>query len=110
LTPRLSAVDFDIGDEFGVKVGIELKFSSVSTIREQQQNRPDYLEWLVQKGWCFPQRNQAVLNWIGGNKYHPDPDDFWSPRKTIFRTINHIKLDFQPGKQPRAKAYLEYTV
>lgn len=110
LSPYFSAVDIDIGTTFGIKVGLELKFSSVATIREQRQNKPAYLEWLVNKGWCLPHRSQAVLNWVGGHKHHPDLDDFWSPRKTIFRTISHIKLDFQPGRPPRAKAYLEYTV
>lgn len=112
LAPRFLAVDLDIGTVFGAKVGIELRFTSVATIREQRENQRGqaFLEWLVNKGWCLPDKSQAVLNWIGGSKYHPDPDDFWSPRKTILRTISHIKLDFQPGRPPRAKAYLQYGV
>ncbi len=109
LAPYFSAVDLDIGDVFGAKVGLEFKFSSVSTIREQRENQhgPAFLKWLVNKGWCLPEKSQAVLSWIGGYNFHPNPEDFWSPRKTIFRTISHIKLDFQPGRPPRAKAYLE---
>lgn len=112
LAPRFSAVDLDIGDVFGATVGIELNFTSGTTIREQREDQRGriFLEWLVHKGWCLPDKSQAILNWIGGAKHHPDPEDFWSPRKTIFRTISHIKLDFQPGKPPRAKVYLTYTV
>lgn len=112
LAPRFSGVDLDIGDAFGAKVGLEFKFTSVTTLREQRESQPGqaFLQWLVNKGWCLPEKSQAVLNWIGGYKYHPNPEDFWSPRKTIFRTISHIKLDFQPGRPPRAKAYLEYNV
>lgn len=112
LEPLFAAVDLDIDNVFGAKVGLEFKFSSLATIREQRENQHGlaFLQWLVTKGWCLPEKCQAVLSWIGGYKYHPNPDDFWSPRKTIFRTISHIKLDFLPGRPPRAKAYLEYTV
>lgn len=112
LDPLFMAVDLDIDTVFGPKVGMEFKFSSVYTIREQQEDKRGraFLEWLVHKGWCLPETSQAVLNWIGGHKFHPDPKDFWSPRKTILRTISHIKIDFQPGRQPRAKAYLTYSV
>lgn len=112
LAPRFVGVDLDIGDVFGAKVGLEFKYTSVAAIREQRENQHGqaFLQWLVNKGWCLPEKSQAVRNWIGGYKYHPNPEDFWSPRKTIFRTISHIKLDFQPGRPPRAKAYLEYNV
>lgn len=112
LAPLFGGVDLDISDVFGAKVGLEFKFTSVATIRGQQKNQHGqaFLQWLVNKGWCLPEKSHAVLNWIGGYKYHPNPEDFWSPRKTIFRTISHIKLDFQPGRPLRAKAYLEYNV
>jgi hypothetical protein len=110
LAPRFLAVDLDIGTVFGPKVGIELKYTPVNTVREQRENPsgPALLELLVDKKWCLPNKSQAILNWPGGSKYHPDPDDFWSPRKIILRVISHIKIDFQPGRPPRAKVYLTY--
>ncbi len=104
-------VNIDIGAVYGAKVGIELKFLAAATVREQQQTRhwPDFIGRLVDKGWCLPQRGRAVLNWPDGHSYHPDPYDFSSPRYKILRTINHVKLDFQPGQPPRAKVYFMYT-
>jgi len=107
-----SAIDIDIGASFGTKAGIEVKFSSAATVREQQQNQgwPAFLDRLVNKGCCLPPKSLAVLNWIGGHRYDPAPYDLGVPQKAILRTISHIKLDFQPGFPLRAKAYLNYVV
>lgn len=111
--PYVLAVNLDIDtSNFGIKIGINFEDPGADTIRLQRQSTfwPEFLEWLVHKGWCLPHKKQAILNWSGGYRYHPDPYDFTGGHKAIMRTFSHVKLDFQPNRSPRAKVYLEYCL
>ena len=107
-----SHVDIDIGDTCGAKVGIEVKFLSAMTVHQQRKTThwPDFMEWLVDKGWCMRQKSQAALNWTGGRRYCPDLFDFTGPAPVILRSLNHVKLDFLPNRPPQAKVYLRYEI
>ena len=107
-----SHVDIDIGYDCGDKVGIEVKFLSAMTVHQQRKTThwPDFMEWLVDKGWCERQKSQAVLDWTGGRRYCPDLYDFTGSAPVILRSINHVKLDFLPNHPPQAKVYLRYEI
>ena len=107
-----SHVDIDIGDTCGAKVGIEVKFLSAMTVHQQRKTThwPDFMEWLVDKGWCMRQKSQAALNWTGGRRYCPDLFDFTGPAPVILRSLNHVKLDCLPNRPPQAKVYLRYEI
>ena len=93
-------------------MGIEVKFLSAMTVHQQRKTThwPDFMEWLVDKGWCMRQKSQAALNWTGGRRYCPDLFDFTGPAPVILRSLNHVKLDFLPNRPPQAKVYLRYEI
>lgn len=109
---HLSAVDIDIGTILGSKVGLEMQPVAAASIREQQQDNgfQEYLQWLIQNHWCLEDKGAAILNWLGGVRVFGDWQDRMAGGTPVFRTISHVKLDFERNREPRAKAYLEYNV
>ncbi|MCB2261670.1 MAG: hypothetical protein LGR52_01825 [Candidatus Thiosymbion ectosymbiont of Robbea hypermnestra] len=79
-----------------------------------------FLDYLVEKGLCAPGKREAVLGWPGRttpmNAEAPWPDyliaaSLLKPRDcfTLFnRRLAYIKVVWQPGALPEAKAYLWY--
>ena len=106
-------LSFDITDKgIGPRIGIELSFTSNEFFNETQWNQ--LLDYLVEKGWCLPEKRDALLsyqsaeNFSGGimkplTSASQHLDDLIHSK--IVRYINHIKIVYQPGKEIEAKAY-----
>jgi hypothetical protein len=105
-------LSFDVTDKgIGPRIGVELSFSSKDFINENKWNH--LLDYLVEKGWCLPERRDALLNYqstnFSGGIMKPltsasqHLDDLIHSK--IVRYINHIKIVYQPGKEIEAKAY-----
>ena len=106
-----SAVDLDIGMVLGNKVGLEIDLSPIHSVRAQRHSTqwPELVNRLEKCGWSEKERGQGVLSWPGG--WHCGSADAWlQTGPVLLRTISHIKLDFQLGLPPKAKAYLHYIV
>ncbi|MEA5557103.1 hypothetical protein [Nodularia spumigena] len=108
-------VCLDVGDQIYPQIGLECILL----------NQPDsesrwaiFLDYLVERGLCEPEKREALLNWPGEinpiNSSVPWPDDLIAasllqPRErfTVFeRRLSHIKIVSQPESPFVAKAYL----
>lgn len=78
----------------------------------------EMLDILVERGLCLPSKRDALLAWLGHSHAHSLgdawPGDLRQRAKSLgpnvlsvlSRTINHIKLVYQPGRPVEAKAYI----
>lgn len=109
-------VCLDVGDKVYPQIGLECIFV------EQPQNEPRwriFLDYLVERGLCYPKKREALLDWPGQsnpvNSPAPWPRDLIAAsllqprdRFTIFdRRLSHIKISWRSQQSPlEAKAYL----
>lgn len=98
------------------KIGVECSFYSGSGGRKKDWS--DFLNYLVEKGLCLPEKQDSLLRFTGvelediTNDYDLDsfipsvklPDDGYS--RASVRFISHIKIIYQSGHPLEAKAYL----
>lgn len=78
----------------------------------------EMLDVLVERGLCLPSKRDALLAWIGHSHARALGDDWPGDLRqrakslgpnvlsVLSRTINHIKLVYQPGRRVEAKAYI----
>lgn len=108
-------LDIDVADTVRPKVGVEFY------LRRETDNRPRWkalFAHLVDGGFAGPAKAAAVLEWPGFTQEGAAGHE-WSEnlalgdllfrgmaRSMFWRTINHIKLSYQPGQEPEIKIYL----
>ena len=110
------AVDFDVGEDVGPKLGLECSFAG----KPQPQDEPRwpvFLDHLVDGAMCTPQKRQGLLRYPGYAHAESDPDRwpeallkasaFMSSMSLsmIVRGLHHIKIVYEPGSPLQAKAY-----
>jgi hypothetical protein len=110
-------LDIDAGETVHPKVGLECYFDG----NRQPRTEPRWetlLGHLVANGLCTPEKREALLAYPG----YADEEKAtvsWpeEPRRasrllggrslsTFIRSIHHVKVVYQPGEKPEAKAYL----
>ena len=105
----------NINDSIDQKIGLECFISPDHY--HKGQGWMEFFDHLVEKGICLPNIKKAVLDFPGiiqedpinefdFETYQPSvklPDNNFS--KAIVRYISHIKINYQPGHQIKAKAY-----
>ncbi|MBW3570477.1 MAG: hypothetical protein KY467_05180, partial [Gemmatimonadetes bacterium] len=62
-----------------------------------------FLDRLVECGLCAPERRDALQAWPG-YEVHTLRHELWP--SWLVRRVNCIKLVYEPGREPQAKAYL----
>jgi len=109
-------IGFDVNtDGIGSKVGIECSFS---TNRFQDETRwNDFLDYLVDKGICLPEKRDALLEYSGIESADNISGGVMKPltsasknleelvASVVVRYISHIKILYQAGQRLEAKAY-----
>jgi hypothetical protein len=105
-------VCFDIGQQMGTKIGLEIFTNPNQSLREQQQDDflSNFLQWLLKNDWCLPDKVLAIKQWIGGERYFLNLQQQLIGGQLVTRSVNHIKLDFDENCLPRAKAYLRQCI
>ncbi len=109
---------FDLENEtIGKRIGLEC------FLNQQPKKEPrwhEFLDILVKKNCCTPEKKEFLLNWTGLTQKKdiqtPWPKNLkqlepWMEKDIIsvfFRTINHLKLVYQPPLNLEAKAYLGF--
>ena len=96
-------LSIDVGEVVHTKVGIEFYFNGLSQ-SERQRAWPKLLGELVEKGLCAADKRDALLRFPGYSI-----EDFLY-RRVFFRGLHHIKVVYQPGLPPQAKAYIGATI
>lgn len=111
-------LNFDVGNVVFPKIGIECEL-----IKKDPRIEPRwqlFLDYLVEKGLCTPEKRDAFLSWCGYSqeKSHPElwpsnlskVSSFFGARgsSVFFRRLNHIKIVYQPGSSLEAKGYLSF--
>lgn len=91
----------DVGREVSTKLGLEMPFGESSACLDAEDPASTrFLDHLVANEWCVPVKRDAVLAWVGGFRVE-------SVQPTTFlRIISHVKMTFEIGREPVAKAYL----
>ncbi|NMG05525.1 hypothetical protein [Brasilonema sp. UFV-L1] len=112
-------LNFDVGNVIFPKIGIECEL-----IKKDPRIEPRwqlFLDYLVEKGLCTPEKRDAFLSWSGYShkKSHPELwpthlsklSSFLGARgsSVFFRRLNHIKIVYQPNTSLEAKGYLSFS-
>ena len=110
-------LSFDVGETIHPRIGLECFL--------QKQSRPDprwqlFLDYLVERSLCTPAKRNSLLAWPGFSQKADNPElwpknlsggDLFLGAKAIsvfWRTINLIKIVYQPENPLEAKAYLAF--
>jgi hypothetical protein len=119
VAPRVErlALSLDVGGTVQPRLGVECHLAE--SLQEADTARwAAVLEVLVARGLCLPAKQRALLDWVGHTHLRSRPEALpdhlralsmgLGPRAlpVFLRRINHVKLVFQPGRPPEAKAYL----
>lgn len=102
---------FDVGETIYPRIGLECY------LQKQPSYEPRWqliLDNLVKFGLCTAAKREALLTWSGINKqkHQKEGSLSWesvfsrSMYSVYWRTINHIKIVYQPGYPLEAKGYL----
>lgn len=111
------ALTFDVGDTIHSRIGLEC------FLEKQPHDEPrwqPFLDYLVEEGLCTPGKRNALLAWPGFSQ-KADIPELWPTNLTggdlflgskvlsvFWRTINHIKVIYEPGNPLEAKGYLAF--
>lgn len=108
-------LDIDIGETIAPKIGFECYFSKQPKLEPRWQL---FLDYLVEKKLCLPQKQAALLAYPGFVRESSAPHDWPSylsqssklledkAEAVFFRKIHHIKIVYQDDQPQLAKAYL----
>jgi len=114
-------VAFDVGENIGPKIGFECSFEKTHSSPETEPRWHLFLDYLVDKSWCTPQKREALLHYSGFSHEISDqtrwPQPLLSASKIlgpnfislIRRNLHHIKVVYQDGEVLEAKAYPAIT-
>jgi hypothetical protein len=110
-------VDLDLSEQVRPRVGLECSFDPKQSPKYEPRWYP-FLDYLVEKNLCIPDKQAALLRYSGFAHEQSDPER-WpvALRKAsklmgsqflsiITRGLNHIKVVSQEGRPLEAKAYL----
>lgn len=108
---------FDVEEQVGSRIGLECYF------HQQPKKEPrwrEFLDLLVAMQCCTQSKRDALLQWPGLIQ-QKDTKELWPVNLRAFdswisqgnisvfwRTINHLKLVYQPNRPLEAKAYLAF--
>ncbi|MFM6039343.1 MAG: hypothetical protein ACKPBV_18825 [Sphaerospermopsis kisseleviana] len=108
---------FDVEEKIGSRIGLECYLD------KQPKKKPrwaEFLDVLVGMKCCSREKRDHLLKWPG-LIHQKDSPELWpenlrqldsliTPGTTsvFWRTINHLKLVYQPGRDLEAKAYLAF--
>ncbi|HEY9852263.1 MAG TPA: class I SAM-dependent methyltransferase [Leptolyngbyaceae cyanobacterium] len=111
------ALTFDVGDTIHPRIGLEC------FLEKQPYDEPrwqTFLDYLVEEGLCTPAKRKALLAWPGFSQ-KADIPELWPTNlaggdlflgsnvlSVFWRTINHIKVIYEPGNLLEAKGYLAF--
>jgi hypothetical protein len=118
LSPFFEKVELalDVGEAILPRVGMECHVFG-SSLPAAKAKWSAFLDVLVARGLCLPSKRDALLAWMGHAHARtldgPWPADLrrralaFGPdvSSVLTRTINHIKVVYQPGRPLEAKAY-----
>ena len=109
-------LSFDIlEDGIGPRIGIECSFTDNRYHKETRWQ--EFLNYLVDKGMCLPEKRDALLSYSGIENRNNFTGAVMKPltsasqsldhifQSTFVRYINHVKIVYTPGHAPEAKAY-----
>jgi hypothetical protein len=117
-------VDIDVADCVMPSIGIECFLGEENPARGTGSGAPQmedrwsrFLEPLVRRGLCTPERRQALLDWPltavesrarAWPAHLRDASRFLGAdlESSLVRAINHVKLSWRPDRPLQAKAYL----
>lgn len=102
-------LSLDVAEEIGPRIGLEGSFPR-QPAREPRWK--DLFRLLVERGWCAPEKRQALLEWTGYDTFWTAPER-WplaevGPRGFCIRALSHVKVVCLPDRAPEAKAYLVF--
>jgi hypothetical protein len=91
------------------KIGLECSFYPFRYHNETKW--PEFFEYLIQKGWCLPEKKNALLGFSGIKQ--EDPQEIVLPISSMKRSstpalvryISHVKLVYTPNQPIEAKVY-----
>lgn len=113
ITPLFEEVErlhlsFDLSPEGEIlpRIGIEGSFPRLPRREPRWRELFDRLE---ERGLCDPDKGKAALAWPGYDSFWTAPER-WPVGALGFcvRTLSHIKVVCQPGREPEAKVYLAF--
>jgi hypothetical protein len=111
------ALSLDVGAAVLPKVGVECHLAE-SLYEPDTERWTALLDVLVERGLCLPAKREALVGWLGHTHLRSRPETLPSNLRALsaslgpsalpvfLRRLNHLKLVFQPGQPPEAKAYL----
>ena len=94
------ALDVDVGEDVGPKIGLECCYLDECQNPQLDPRWPALLEQLVAEGLCTVDKRDALLGWPGLQR----TSRFLWP-SVFLRRLNHLKLVYAPGRPLEAKAY-----
>jgi len=103
-TDRVS-LHLDVAERVGPRLGLEVGFAeSSAAFNADDPEDTRFCDYLVDAGMCRPDKRDALFDWVGGFRLGgPAGGDALG---LFLRTISHVKVVYQPGRAPEAKAYL----
>ncbi len=117
LVDEIHFLSFDIGESISPRVGLEF------FLKKQPEHEPRwslFLDRLIEMELCTQAKKNALLAWTGVSQKADNPE-LWpqnlsggdrllgSRAHSVFwRTINHIKIVYQPGIPLEAKGYVMF--
>jgi hypothetical protein len=98
----------DIGKVVSAKLGIEVPFDDSSACMKREDTESTrFFDYLIRKKLCLPEKRDAILLWVGGFRLSRNGAVSCREETPIFlRRVSHVKITYEPGKAPTAKAYL----
>ena len=109
-------LSFDVTETgIGPRIGLECSFAPDRFDQETRWNQ--LLHYLVKKGWCLPEKRDALLSYPGEEQDENFSGGVMKPLTSasqnlsdiisgiVVRYISHLKLVYEPGNPIEAKAY-----
>jgi hypothetical protein len=102
------SLHLDIGKGVSAKLGIEVPFDDDSAyMKKDNPESTRFLDYLVEKNLCLPEKRDAVLFWVGGFRLSSKSAASSTKVDPIFlRRVSHVKMVYEPDQAPKAKVYL----
>jgi hypothetical protein len=100
--PEPAMVQVDVADIARARIGIEYALERTPQAAGVLP-RGDFLDALVRRGLCAPEKRQALSAWPGA-AVHVLPHQLWP--SVVTRRVNHVKLVFDASGPVEAKGYL----
>lgn len=112
------ALAVDVGERIFSPVGVEFHIEGETAGRRVRWGR--FLDTLAAAGECVPAKRDGVLAWLGHMHARTAPERWPANLRalseaagpemlsTFLRQVSHVKVVYDAGRPPQAKAYLEF--